>query len=54
MNLNLKRHKTLKILSVSRIKFSSNQGLPEEKLEVNFDDVQSKLNCELVVYQGNK
>jgi len=46
MNLNRKKHKTLELLSVSRIQFESGEMDSETKFGVSFEDLQSELNCD--------
>ncbi|GAL69085.1 hypothetical protein [Jejuia pallidilutea] len=46
MNLNRKRHKTLKLLSVSRIQFESGQSDSKTKFGMSFDELQKELKCD--------
>ena len=47
MNFNRKRHKTLQLLSVSRIQFDSGRTEKDFKLGVSFEDLQKELKCDL-------
>tara|TARA_R110002111_G_scaffold261382_2_gene334211 strand:- start:249 stop:761 length:513 start_codon:yes stop_codon:yes gene_type:complete len=46
INLNRKRHKTLKLLSDSFIKFNSNQTESDLKFGVSFNELMSELKCD--------
>jgi hypothetical protein len=53
MNLNLKRHKTLEVLSIKRIQFDSGQIDSGFTLGVSFEELQSELKsdrekCEII------